>query len=522
MKREQTKQHYHNKNEYNLKVIFLNSILVCIITFSAAFAQDKTKIKIGVLKLETAGMSVKSSLALSTSLCNALLSTDLYNVYNHTKIQARLTQIKQELSLECFSPECTIELGERLGLDKMIFGCIDKDIKHHEIILTIVDIKSKRVEKSINIKKSVASITTDSLLRLTVMRMHNMDTLKTKSVSADPEIHNVKRLFYTSGLCMGLGLLSAAVGGGLFDLELSQQFDTFSLSNISSSILQLPFFARPAALGDGYIAGSNDAYGVLYNPAGTAWAKGPEVALGYQYGYSMLNNFSIAYVDKATEKVGFGQCLLYSADVDNLQRDIYFISAFSYKFTHLFPLPWPASIGVSVKLGTTNSPERENATASQKTFCGGLDFGLLMPIHDNISFAAVLNDAPGLRKVNNTTTDISYLEYDPMRLHVGGTLQTGYTGYNTFLIYQGQIPLHDDQHWLISGGIEQELFRVIKLRLGLKKTAYSNSPWLITGGFSLNVNTKSIAAKYFILDGSYQYSTLGVFPSLNISFRVGF
>lgn len=521
MKREQTKQHYHYKNEYNLKAIFLNSLLVCIITFSAAFAQDKTKIKIGVLKLETAGMSVKSSLASNTILCNVLSSINLYKVYNHKKIKAQLTQSKQELSTECFSPECAIELGESLGLDKIIFGCIDKSRKHQEVILTIVDIQSRRIEKNIDIKKSAAGITTDSLLRLAVMRMHNMDTQKTKIVLTDPETNNVKKLFYSSGLSMGLGLLLAAVDGGLFNFSLNQQFDTFSLSDISSSILQLPFFARPAAFGDGYIADANDAYGILYNPAGTAWVNGPEVALGYQHGYSMLNNFSVSHVDKA-KNIGFGQCLLYSADVDNLQRDIYFISAFSYKLNRLFPLPWPASIGVSVKLGTTNSPESENATASQKTSCGGLDFGLFMPVNDNICFAAVLNDAPGLRKVNNTTTDIHYLEYDPMRLNLGGTLQTGHTDYNTFLIYQGQIPLYDDQHWHLSGGIEQELFHVIKLRLGLKKIVYADSPWLITGGFSLKANTKSIATKYLILDGSYQYNTLSVFPSLNISFRVGF
>ncbi len=516
---KQTKQHYHNQNEFHLKTILLKSILVCIITFSATFAQDETKIKIGVLKLETAGTSDKLSLALSNYLCNVLLSTGLYKVYNYEKMQARIIDTKEEISLVCFTPECVMEIGERLGLDQMIFGCIDKNRNYHEIILTIVDIKSKRVEKSINIKKSITNITTDGLLRLAVMRMHDLDTLK---IERDPEKHNVRRLIYTSGLCMGLGLLLASVDGGLFDLNLSKQLDTFSLSNISSSILQLPFFARPAALGDGYIAGSNDAYGVLYNPAGTAWAKGPEVALGYQQGYSMLNNFAVSYVDKASEKVGFGQCLLYSADVDNLQRDIYFISAFSYKLNHLYPLLWPVSIGVSVKLGTTNSPESENATASQKTFCGGLDFGILMAVNDNISFAAVLNDAPGLCKVNNTTTNISYHEYNPMRLNLGGTLQTGLTDYNTFLIYQGQIPLHDDQHWHLSGGIEQELFSFIKIRLGLKKIAYADSPWLITSGFGLKVNTKSIAAKYLILDGSYQYNTLEVFSSLNISFRIGF
>jgi hypothetical protein len=172
-----------------------------------------------------------------------------------------------------------------------------------------------------------------------------------------------------------------------------------------------------------------------------------------------------------------------------------------------------------VKLGTLTSPKSDDATASQKTFSGGLDFGFMTELADNIHFAAVLKDAPTIRKVSNTTTGLRYLEFDPMLLQMGGTYQAGYT---TFLICQGQIPLYSDQSWHFSGGIEQEIFRVFKVRLGCKKEAAYDTPWLITGGFGLDVNTESIWGKNVCLDGAYEYNTLDVFPVTNLSFKIGF
>ena len=78
------------------------------------------------------------------------------------------------------------------------------------------------------------------------------------------------------------------------------------------------------------------------------------------------------------------------------------------------------------------------------------------------------------------------------------------------------------KHHPFSGGVEQEVFRVFKARVGLKKQAYFDTPWLITGGFGLDINTESIAGKYIIVDGAYEYNTIDVFPVANVSFRIGF
>jgi hypothetical protein len=490
--------------------------------FTFVNAQDTTrdKIRIGVLRLEITGMSAEASSAINDSLCNMLSSLGFYKVYQHKDMEKALAQIKQEIPEHCRDPRCVTEIGSCLGLDRMIFGRLDKNKTAYGVNLTLLDVKSRMVVEKVSIQ-GAEGIAAEGLLKTAVSRLHGLETAETKKMPKyfGPEIHNEKRFYYASGLCVGLGLIWAAINGGLFDFHLSDRFDTLSLSNLSSSILQVPFFARPTSLGDGYVAGATDAYGVLYNPAGMAWVSGPEMATGYQYRFSMLNNFIASYVDKATREIGFGECVLYSGDIDNLQSELHFISAYSYKFNHPYLFPRPISVGVSVKLSTITSPESEDATASQKTFGGGLDFGMMTEFSDNIRFAAVLNDAPSIRKVNNTTTGVRYLEFDPMQLHLGGTYQAGYT---TFLICQGQIPLYADQYWSFSGGIEQELFRVFKVRLGLKKQAYQETPWLITGGFGLEVNTESIAGKYFMVDGSYQYSTLDIFPSANVSFRIGF
>lgn len=509
-----------------MRSTFLKSMILLIILFSVLLAKESTNAqsRLGVLKFEAFGLSDDSSLALNDTLCSSLFSTRLYKIYGYKKIQERINQTKQDISLQCIAPECALEIGKKLGLDKVAFGYIDKSDNNLEISLSIVNIKRNSVEKTINLKKDATNTTATSLIKNAVMRMHGIADSDKKHISEYPgqTIHKGKRLFWASSLCLGLGFVMAAVNGDLFSSGLSSEFDTLTMSNISSSIFQLPFFARPAALGDGYIAGADDAYGVIYNPAGMSWVKGPEVALGYQYGYSMLNNMAFSYADKASENVGFGECVLYSSDVDNLQKEIYFSSAYSYKLNRLYPLPWPASVGLTLKLGTIYSPESENATASQKTFYGGLDFGFLMVPNNNIRIAAVLSDAPGLRKVSNTTSDTRYMEYEPMRFNVGGVFQTSNISYNTFLIYQGQIPLHNDQHWLLSGGIEQQLFRVIKLRIGLKKQAITDTPWFITGGFGMAINNKSMAIKGFALDASYQYNTVEVLPSVNISLKFGF
>ena len=151
----------------------------------------------------------------------------------------------------------------------------------------------------------------------------------------------------------------------------------------------------------------------------------------------------------------------------------------------------------------------------------GLDLGLLWELSDQIRYGLLFRDVPVLNYWKNVMTDRRYMEPQASSLQMGGTFQAGYS---TFLIAEGQIPLYKDQPWKMAGGLEHEFFNLFFLRAGLQREimALYETPWKITGGFGLKVNTEQLAGKCLSLDGSYEYNTLHVFDVINVSMRFGF
>jgi hypothetical protein len=145
-----------------------------------------------------------------------------------------------------------------------------------------------------------------------------------------------------------------------------------------------------------------------------------------------------------------------------------------------------------------------------------MDLGMLTEFSEQIRYGLLLRDVPVINRWKNSATGDQYNEALATTLHMGGTYQAGYS---TFLICEGQIPIARDQAWKMSGGIEQEFFKVVFGRIGLQKEIQSSSSiptnWKITWGFGLKVERMS-------LDASHEYNTFGMFDVLNISFRMGF
>ena len=93
-----------------------------------------------------------------------------------------------------------------------------------------------------------------------------------------------------------------------------------------------------------------------------------------------------------------------------------------------------------------------------------------------------------------------YQENKPARLKIGGSFQVHYA---TLLIAEGQLPLGRDQVWRFSGGVEQQLWSYIRLRLGAEKGVFASyeTPWIITAGFGVEFPVKTYTVS---LDGAYQ------------------
>jgi hypothetical protein len=484
-------------------------------------AEGQSKIRIGVLNLDMIGMDAATSTQANDQIVQVLTDLGFYKVYKQTDLEHAFESIKQRLPSHCRDPRCVAAIGSALGLDRMLYGSLDKNHDRYGITLSLLDVQSMQISQRVTMETEGAAALSD-LVKTAVYKVHGLSdgktVLKTHAYFG-PEVHHEQQLLYSSAAFVALSAIWAGANGTLKNFHNDHSGDTVSYSGKSNSSLQIPLYGRPAALADNYVAASDDAYGVMYNPAGMAWVKNFDLAVGYQYRYDLLNNFVASYATKATREIGFGQAIYYNSDYTGLQNELYFISAYAYKFNQLLPFLRPLSIGASLKVMNINTPKSDLGTVSQNTLGAGLDIGLLTEFADNIRFGLVLKDCPTYLKVsrdNNATQDI---QSSPTLLQVGGTYQAGYS---TFLICEGQIPINSDQVWKFAGGIEQEFFQVFLARVGLKKEVSFDTPWIITAGFGTKFNLESIAGKYFILDGAYEYNTLGMFPSANVSFRVGF
>jgi hypothetical protein len=67
----------------------------------------------------------------------------------------------------------------------------------------------------------------------------------------------------------------------------------------------------------------------------------------------------------------------------------------------------------------------------------------------------------------------------------------------------------------MAGGIEQEIFKVIFVRLGMQKVIMKESGWKMTSGLGITVKNVSV-------DASYEYNRVRVFDVFNGSVKIGF
>jgi hypothetical protein len=498
---------------------------VAMLTAQTLYAEETTRLRIGILDLENLGSDKQKAAKATEILAKLVAEQGMVEVYAQDRLAKALVGIGRSMPGHCRDPRCVLDLGGMINLDRMIYGEVDASDKRCAVHLFLMDIAVRVQIGEVSIDGESGD-PMDSVLAAAVAMLHGRVKDKGKyKPYRGPEIHNEKQMLYASG-----GLIAAGLIWGLVNYSVGKEGTPLpfenrdeNLSGLPSSADQIPMFARPAALANAYVAASDDAYGVLYNPAGMAWVSGPEAIVGYQYRFG-FDNIAASYVNKATREIGFGQAFLYSGDREGLLTETYFVSAVAYKLNRIFSFVRPISLGLNLKMVSqkvtaknsviSESDPYADFAVSGASFGAGIDLGLITEFSEQIRYGLLLRDVPVINHWRNHSTGDQYNEALATMLHMGGTYQAGYT---TFLICEGQIPIAEDQRWKMAGAIEQELFRVMYARLGLQKeiqpSASMPTDWKITWGFGLKVNRIS-------LDASHEYNTIGMFDVLNISFRV--
>ena len=480
------------------------------------------RIKIGVLSFEPFDKASEIVEKAQYELITLLKDIGFYECFDQATLTKELEKTRKKIPRHCRDPRCVLDIGISTNMDRMVYGSIEwGDAQRCGVRLTMIDVITRQTIEKVNIL-GAPGVPYADVLKSAVGRLHGHED---KEESMDqyfgPEVHHEKQMLISTAACLGVGLLYGIVNYGveqdMSPVTASAPGDE-RLSGLSTT--GVPLFARPAALANSYVALSDDAYGVLYNPAGMAWVRGPEAVVAYQYRFG-LDNIAASYVNKGTREIGFGQALLYRSDREQLMTEMMFVSAFAYKFNNL-PLNFrPLSLGVNVKVLANRVRSTSEFSPGGSSLGAGLDLGLMWELSEQIRYGMLFRDVPVINYWKNLKTNNRYIEPQPTTLAMGGIFRAGYS---TLLIAEGDIPLYKDQGWKMAGGLEQEFFNILLLRVGIRReimAAYA-PPWKITGGLGLKVSTEQFAGKYLLLDGSYEYNTLQVFDVINISLRFGF
>ena len=126
----------------------LQSLLVTLCFIFLVQSQQQSKLQIAVIDLSnTGGLSQQESVTLTNRLRSMLVRTDAFIVLERGKMEGILQEQGFQQS-GCTSTECVVEMGKLLNVQKIISGSIGKVGRIYTIDISLVDIKTARIERS--------------------------------------------------------------------------------------------------------------------------------------------------------------------------------------------------------------------------------------------------------------------------------------------------------------------------------------------------------------------------------------
>ena len=491
---------------------------------AAVSESDRRKVRLGVLMLESATGHDKEAFDMTALLVERLEELGLYEVYRPGDIDKALADTPLGKG-SCRDPRCVLGIGKALSVRRMIYGTFDMTGSRCAVRLVLLNVASGKPIASVSIEGALG-VPAREVLLAAVDRIHG-DNRELGRMGAyfGPPVDNLSEFLWSTVSVQGAGVFYSLINFGAGSdgsgaVTVDNPYDkNENLSGIWASANQIPVFARPAALANAYTAVSDDAYGVLYNPAGMPWVGGREAVIGYQYRFGM-DIMAFSYANRALRDMGFGQAILLTTDRDGAMTEVHFVTAAGYKINQDY-LFGPLAFGAALKVMSNTVSKLSPDSPYGQSYGLGLDLGFMWELSQQIRYGLLLRDVPSVNRWRNRATGSSYSESNPPTLHMGGSYTASY---NAFLTADGQIPLYDDQPWVMAGGVEYEFFRILSLRVGLQREILDEDTdwWKITCGAGFKFDTGAKWGKEAALDISYEYNTLELFHVLNVSMRVEF
>ena len=114
---------------------------------STAAAQTDPRVALGVLDLESGTIPAAELRVLSDRLRVELFNTGQFRIIERERIDAVLQEQGFQLS-GCTAMSCVVEIGELIGVRKMVAGSVGKVGDVYSLTLRIIDVESGAIERT--------------------------------------------------------------------------------------------------------------------------------------------------------------------------------------------------------------------------------------------------------------------------------------------------------------------------------------------------------------------------------------
>lgn len=122
---------------------YIYSIILLMACLSSSTHAQQGKEKIAVLEL-SGTLSKEERITLSDKLVNEIMATGQFKVIERSRVKDIIIEQGFQKS-ECTNSECAIEIGQLLGVSKIIFGNVGKIGSVYSISLRLVDVKTAEI-----------------------------------------------------------------------------------------------------------------------------------------------------------------------------------------------------------------------------------------------------------------------------------------------------------------------------------------------------------------------------------------
>ena len=109
----------------------------------------QAKTSVAILELEPKGVPDIEVSALSDRLRSEMLNTGAFDVMERGKMQEVLREQGFQQSGACNTDACAVEVGQLIGVEKMIAGSLGKVGRTYTINLRLINVKTGRIERSV-------------------------------------------------------------------------------------------------------------------------------------------------------------------------------------------------------------------------------------------------------------------------------------------------------------------------------------------------------------------------------------